>query len=306
MNKHIFWIVAVAVTICTLSYSVIAQPPGGPGGGRGPGGPGGGPGMGPGGGMGMMMGGGPGGLGMVFQNPEFIKMLELTPAQTDSLRNVMTEIGNDMRTQMEQMRAAGTPPTPDEMRQRMERFFGEVQSKVDQVLKPEQQTKIREVTFQLTGGMNSPMMGVRTLETLNLTDAQKEQVRKITAERDAARMTAMQGVDFRNMTPEDRSKMFADGQARDKQFTDKIVALLTPEQKAKAEKLTVAAPELRQKLGMPEPGQGPGQQRGRQEGSRGPQGPGANSWRPGQEMPNTPSSPNRRGNFPRPSGNSEN
>ena len=305
MNKQFFWIVAVGITVCALSYSAIAQPPGGPGGGRGPGGPGGPPPGGPPGGPGGFGGGfgmGPGGPAAMFQNPEFAKELGLTPAQTESLRNVMTEVGNDIRTQMEQMRAAGTPPNPDEMRKRMEQFIDGAQAKVNQVLKPEQQTKMREVTFQLTGGMNSPMMGVRTLETLNLTDAQKDQIRKITEERDAARFAAMQGVDFRNMTPEQRDKMFADGQTRDKKFTDQITALLTPEQKAKAEKLTTDAPELRKKLGIPEPGQF-GQQRGQQGGPRGPQGPGADSWQPGQAMPNSPPQPNRPGNFPRRSGN---
>ena len=302
MNKHFFWIITVAVTVCAFSYNVIAQPPGGPGrgpgGGMGMGGPGG-PGMGPGGGMGGGMGMGMmGGPAAMFQNPEFAKELGLTPAQTESLRTAITETGNAIRERMQTMfTPGGPPPNPAEMRQQMDKFIDDAQAKVNQVLRPEQQTKLREVTFQLSGGMNSPMMGVRTLETLNLTETQKEQIRKITEERDTARFATMQGVDFRNMTPEQRDKMFADGQARDKQFTDRITALLTSEQKAKMEKLTNEAPALRQKLGMPEPGQF-GQQRGQQGGPRGPQGPNANSWRPGREMPGTPP-PNRPGSFPR-------
>ena len=310
MNKQLFWILTVAITVCALSYSAIAQPPGGPGGGRGgPGGPPGGPGMGPG-GPGGGMGMGPGGPAAMFQNPEFAKMLNLTPAQSESLQRVMTEAGNAIREGMQgAFTPGGPPPNPDEMRQRMDKFIDEAQAKIDQVLQPEQRTKMREVTFQLSGGlnMNSPMAGLRTLETLNLTGAQKEQAQKIMAERDAEVRAAMQAawqdqsIDMR--TQEGREKMRANMEALSKKYADKVTAILTPDQKARGDKLTAAAPELRKQLGLPEPGQGPGQQRGQQGGQRG---PGANSWRPGQEMPGNAPPPNRPGSFPRPRENSEN
>ena len=307
MKKRILWIFAVVVAVCALSYSAIAQPPGGPGGPP-PGGPGG-----FGGGMrggGVVMGGGPGGFGNVFQNPEFAKMLELTPEQIDSLRNVATEVGNDMREKMREIMTPGTPPNPDVFRKEMEKMMDESQTKINKVLKPEQQTKAQEIAFQLSGGLNAPM-GIRTLETLNLTDAQKEQVRKMMSERDAEGAAAMQSFDWRNSTPEEREKMRTDNEARAKKYAEQIATLLTPEQKAKADKLTAGADALREKLGMPAPGQRGGQQ-GQQRGQQGRQGgqqggyvPGANSWRPGQEVPNAPPpQPNRPGNFPRrPQGN---
>jgi Spy/CpxP family protein refolding chaperone len=291
MNKRILWIFAVAVTVFALSFNVFAQPPG-PGGGRGQG-------MGPGGGMGMA--GGAGGFGML-QNPEFAKMLELTPEQTTSLQTAIREAGEKFREEMRSQQGAA-PPTPEQMRERMEKFFDGMQVEVNKVLKPAQQTKARELTFQMTGGLISPVMGIRTLETLELTDAQKEQVRKIMNDRDAENRAAMQGFDFRNASQEEQEKMRAGMEERGKKYAEQIKAILTPEQQAKAERLTTEAPALREKLGIPAPGQ-----RGAQQGQRGRQGqqgptytPGADSWQPGRPVPNaSPAQDGRRpGNFPR-------
>jgi Spy/CpxP family protein refolding chaperone len=246
-------------------------------------------------------------MGMMFQNPEFAKMLELTPEQTTSLREVFRESMEDFRRQAPQPGGAGTPPNPDQMRQRMEQLMDSMQTKVDQVLKPHQQTKARELTFQLTGGLDSAFVSSRTLQVLELTPAQKEQLLKITEARNLENRNAMQpGFDPRNATPEEREKFRTDMEARNKKFSEQITALLTPEQKEKAGKLTADAPALREKLGIPAPGQ-PGQRgpQGRQNRGQGegpPPGgqyaPGADSWRPGQDTP-PPSRPEGRRNFPR-------
>jgi len=294
MNKRILWIVAVTVTAFAMSLNTYAQPGGGQG--RGPGGPPGGGMGGPGGGM---MGGG---VGMVLQNPEFAKMLELTSDQTTRLQNVMRELGEERRVAMQQ---GGAPPSPEQMRQRMEQFMDSAQAKFDQVLNAQQRTKAREVMFQVSGGLTSPMVSDRMLQVLELTDAQKEQVRKITNARFEENRTAMQGgFDFRNASQEEREKFRADMEARNKKFADQITALLTPEQKAKAEKLTADAPALREKLGLPEPGQGGGQrQRPQGGGGQGPAGgyvPGAGAWQPGQPPPTRGEGGERPRNFPRP------
>ena len=296
MKKKILWIFAVVVIVFGWSLNAVAQPLGPPGG--------------------TTMRGGVGGfdIGQFFRNPEFVKMLEFTPDQITELQKVGEEIRAQVQTQMQNIPRPepGNPPSPQEMEQRaeqmrkiMETVQDDVQARVSKVLKPEQMTKAREVTFQLSGGLNSPVLGVRTLETLNLTDTQKEQVRKIMAERDTENRSIMQGFDRRNATPEEWEKFRTEMEARNKKYTEQVAALLTPEQKAKAEKLTAEAPALREKLGIPAPGQPgqrvQGQQRGQQGGGYA---PGAQSWRPGQDVPNTPSQqPSRPGNFPRPSGN---
>jgi Spy/CpxP family protein refolding chaperone len=187
-------------------------------------------------------------------------------------------------------RPQGTLPNIGEMRQR----FEDVQTKIVSAWNPEQQTKARELSFQLAGGLDSRVMNERTLETLDLTADQKEKFRKILTDRDAEFSRVMQNFDWRNATPEEREKMRSDAETRTKRYADLIKALLTPEQKAKAEKLTAAAPELREKLGIPAPGQRGqgGRAQGQQPGQ--PYVPGAGAWRPGQGAPDTGDTPPQR------------
>ena len=136
------------------------------------------------------------------------------------------------------------------------------------------------------------MLNERMLDVLALTDEQKAKIRQILEARMAAGREAREGFDGRNASQEERDKFRADSEARNKAFTDQIKALLTADQKAKAEKLSAGAAEVREKLGLPAPGQGPGQgqrQGGQRQGQGGGGGytPGANAWQPGQETPNS-------------------
>ena len=313
--KRAHWIFAVVVTVFALSLNTFAQPPGGgqgrgqgmgPGGGAGPQGMGGGGGMmggmmGQGGGMGfgMGMGAGAGGIGAVLQNPELARVLELSPQQATELQGVMRESMETFRTQFQNMPRPEPGASPEEMRrfgetmrQRMESGMSEVQARVDQALRPEQRTRLRDVTFQLSGGLDSPMlgspMGERMLETLDLTDAQKEQVRRLAEARNAR----IGEVNWRDQAERERFQS---------DFAQQVRGLLTAEQRAKAERLTAEAPALRERLGMTAPGQPRGQQGQQQRPTPG--GgfvPGQGAWQPGQGVPNrvAPETP-RRGGFPR-------
>jgi len=294
MNKRIFWISAVVITASALSLHAFAQPVGNQ---RGPGGPR----------QGQMNGQMPGGFGMdrmgggnfIFRNEEAAKMLELTAEQRESIQKILEE-ARAQRPQPQQ--GGGTPPNPEEMRQRID----ELQTKINQVLKPEQQTKLNEMSFQLTNGLDSPMLSGRTLEVLELTAEQKAKIRQISGERNAAFRTAMQGFDFRGASQEEREKFRADNEARGKTYSDQIKAVLTAEQREKAERLIAGATELREKLGIPQPGQGRGPERGqdqgrgqrpRQDGSD--YRPGDGSWRPGQDVPNSGGNPSGTSRFRR-------
>ena len=311
--RRIHWMFAVVITVFALSLNAFAQPGGGPGRGQGQG-PG--QGMGMGGGMGMGMGM-PGGLLGGIMSPEFATELELTPQQATELRGVVTRAMEEFRTQGQNMQRPepGAPPGPEmrqqfeEMRQQMETRMNEVQSRVDQVLRPEQRSRLRDVTFQLSGGLNSPMlgtpMGERALESLSLTDAQKAQFRGILEDRNAAMARERENigeVDWRD--PAVRERLRTENEARNARFADQVRGILTAEQREKAEKLTAEAPALRERLGIPAPG---AQQRGQQgQGGRqqtAPGGgfvPGAGAWRPGQDAPSAPASGTQpRRTFPR-------
>jgi len=323
MKKRIFWITAVAVTALALSLNAVAQPGGGQGRGQGPGGGGQGPGGGgqvpPGGGfgmgqfpgMGMMMGGGPGGPGGMFgvlQNPELANILELTPAQRESLPGVVrAAIQEEIQRAVQDGGAPpqpGSPPNPA-MMQRMDRAMDAVQERIHAELTPAQRTKAGELQFQVQGGFESPFLDARTLGVLELTDAQKAEVRKITEERNAENRAAMEALRDSPeglRSPEAWERLRTASEARNKRFADQIQALLTPAQKAKADQLTAEIPALRERLGI----SAPGQQRGQQQ--RGGQQqpafvPGEGSWRPGQGAGQGGNAPSpggqQRGNFPR-------
>ena len=194
----------------------------------------------------------------------------------------------------------------EEMERRMETGRNEIQEKVDRVLRPEQRTKLNDVTFQLSGGLEAPRTGIQTLATLDLTDAQKEQVRKFMQERTEAmaRLRENMGeIDWRNPEEQARARSAMEGPST--RFAEQVKGILTPEQRAKAEKLTAEAPALRERLRVPAPGQprGPQQGQGRQQPPGGGFVPGQGAWRPGQDTPNPPPRPDgqpqpRRG-FPR-------
>jgi len=278
----------------------------GPGGGMGGG-------MGPGGGLGMMLGG-PGGMGAVFQNPQtqeaFAKELGLTPQQVTELQRVMQASGETIRTRMQaamaQRGADAGPPNPQEMGRLVETIAGEVQGNVDRVLTPAQRTKLRDTTFQLSGGLSSPMigspMGLLSLTALDLTDAQKDQFRRL---QEARQMPNLEGIDGR--TPEGRQQIQAAMEAANARFVEQVKAILTPEQRAKVDKLTTETPALRERMGLPsleEMRARMQQQQQQQRPGQGPPGggfvPGQNAWQPGQGTPPTPvEGQQRRSGFPR-------
>ena len=324
MNKRILWIVAVAVTAFTLSLNTVAQPGYGPGGPR----PERGPGMGPGGGMGLGMGPGGGrmagldaglgmgpgamsGIGRILQNPEYIKMLELTEEQTSQLQTAMQETMQRAREEFtrDMMGQQGNAMrNPEVFMQRMEQTMDAVEARSREILNPGQQTKARETMFQLTGGLDSPFLNERALAVVNLSDEQKEQIRKIAAERNAEHFRVvrdmMEGrLDIRNMSPDEQERLRGEAEARNKRYADQMSALLTPEQRAQAERLTAEAPALRETLGIPTPGerrvgqrQPPPRGGGRQQSDYV---PGTGAWRPGQGAGTPPREGQRRGNFPR-------
>jgi len=183
-------------------------------------------------------------------------MLELTPEQTNELQEFAESLAPS-RPQEEM------PQTLE----RMNKFRGitAMQTKLNQVLTPEQQVKYTEISFQASGGLDSRHLNDQLLEVVNLTDAQKDQIRKITTERETEIRAAMrqrvagQPFDWQNATQEERDKRAAalvaeqnDNRATDealvKKFAEQMQAVLTVTQRAKAEKLTAEAPVLVAKL----------------------------------------------------------
>jgi hypothetical protein len=166
------------------------------------------------------------------------------------------------------------------------------------------------------------------LDVVELTDAQQEQIRKLRSEREAEGIAAMneRGVglpfDWQNATQEERDKYVATqvadqmanrevDEARLKKYADQIKAVLTPEQKTKAEKLTIEAPALVGKfLGKKQDAPKPvgqeqrGQQKQDEKQGKSEQTPAyiyvprEGSWRPGDPLP-MQNKEQKPGRFPR-------
>jgi Spy/CpxP family protein refolding chaperone len=237
--------------------------------------------------------------GVVVWGSGFAEMLELTPEQTDNLQIVIEQLGPKIPQE-------GIPPT---------RYQDNnvIRTKLKQVLTPEQLLKHTEMSFQAAGGLDSYHLNEQLLEVVNLTDAQKNQIRKIAAERQEERDAPkrMPTPPHENASLEERYKYESARAAafeaamqpadpvveaaRTKKYAAQIKAVLTPEQRAKAEKYTAEAPALVEKfMGKKQDASKPG--------GRTPYiyVPGVDSWRPGDPLPEGVVPPQRStGRFPR-------
>ena len=149
--------------------------------------------------------------------------------------------------------------TPAEIRARSDEQW----ASIGKVLNADQLAKFKEIYFQAANGFNAMQLDARLLGTVNLTDEQVKKINEIADKRSEENRAAMQGRQGggAGFSPEERTAM----RERNSKYADQIKAVLTDEQKKKAEDLTAGAETLREKLGLPAPGQ-------RQQGQQGEQG----------------------------------
>ena len=230
-------------------------------------------------------------------NNQIADALNATPEQREEVRKVITEF----RSQR---------PQPGQGPQGMTQRISELRTKIDQVIQPEQQTKLSELSFQLSGGLNSPSLNEQTLSLFDLSDKQKEQIRQIAEVRTTETMGQIRSRLTGGAASIDREALNAAAAERNQKHAEQIKAVLTKEQRARAEKLTEEAPDMREQMKMPQIGQ-PGampvlrnatQTQGGQTQpnriQRQPYAPGSGSWQPGQGASNAPA-PSENGSFPR-------
>ena len=294
MRKMMLSTALVLVAVLVLSVIAAAQPGGGGRGQRGPGGFGG-----PG-------GGGGAGIGMLLRNDDVKAQVGLSEDQIQKIEKIFEE-GRANRPQRDPNAGRPSAEEMERMRADAEKRRQESQDKIRQILSPEQQEKVKVLGFQISGGLSSPMLSADSLEVLNLTPDQKAKLKAILDERDAARRANFADMPGRDAPQEERQKFFeqarAKGEELQKATEAKIQAILTADQKAKADQLTESGRELREKVQQQMRQGGPGGNRGGQGAAAGEGGayqPGQNSWRPGQGAGNQQQGEgNRRRNFPR-------
>ena len=170
----------------------------------------------------------------------------------------------------------------------IEKELKEVTDKVTNVVTSEQQQKARTVVFQTLGGLDSPVMNLDAMSALNLSEEQKNRVKKTFDELEKERLTLLEDglklaekamkLGAPNLSPEDRrmldeerlaleARAFASG----KKLGDALRVHLTDSQRELEKKLLANRPGFLPPL--------PRQMRPEAEAGYA---PGADSWRPGQ------------------------
>ena len=224
---------AALLSAALIAAEAQAQPQGG---GRGRGGRGGGP-----------MGGGPMMLMGLVQNPDVQKELEVV----DDQKTKLTDLASQERTAMGGMRDLSQEDRQAKVKQLQDDF----QKKLADILLPKQMDRLKQIQLQLEGPR--ALANPDVVKALNLTDEQKEKIKTITDEAQAKNQEATQGL----RGTERRAKM----QDLNKDLTDKLLAVLTPDQAAQFDKLKGAKVNIDMSTLMRGPGRG---------GPNGPGGPG--------------------------------
>jgi len=264
-RPHNVWLLAL-FTLGFMAASAFAQPPqGGPG--RRPGGPGfGGPGF-----------GGPGGPGgandaMLLSVPQVQKELELLPEQVTDLAKLRETQQASMRESFGSFRDLSEDERRkkfEELRPKMEAAQKEMRDKVNEILLPHQQDRLKEISLQVRGvaAIEDPAVATE----LGISEEQRAEIRKI-REGQREKVTAMfrEGQGGEGNREAMREKFQTLRTENDKQ----LLAVLTTKQREQFEKMKGEKFEL----DMAQLGRGPG----------GPGGPGGARFggrRPGGDRP---------------------
>ncbi|MDR2169529.1 MAG: hypothetical protein LBP59_05255 [Planctomycetaceae bacterium] len=256
--------------------------------------------------------GGGSGLGILLQNENAKKHLNLTEDQTTKLQKIAEEQRNNFPRFPRNNNENNTRPTQDDLKkfgEAVEKYQADTQKKVNEILTQEQQTKFKTLPFQVTGGLESRFLNARSFDFLDLSEDQKAKFKQIEEENQAEfrRIFTRDGARPNSRpTNEDVQKQRDEMQKRREQQKQKLLALLTPEQKALAEKLTAEAKQLNLQPQRNERNRGERNNRdrnrnGRERGNNEYR-PNNDSWKPGSGTPENNNTQQRR--FPR--GNQEN
>lgn len=244
--------------------------------------------------------------------------LGMTQEQVNKLKTIQSESSAQLLLKGAQYAMRFKKMTPDDHAQLEADISKEVDyftKKIQAVVTPEQLQKSRTIVFQSVGGLDSPVLHVDALETLDLTAEQREKAKQVMDSLEKERLELLEeglklaekavALGGPNMSPEDREKLRLESRALEARayasgakVGDAIRPFLTEEQKAKAVRLIANRPsflpplprQLRERGGADDPGYRPG----------------ADSWQPGQALPDGQQPAPRRG-FPRQrqEGNSE-
>ena len=206
-RRSFLGITALAAVLIASSGTALAQ-----GGGRG----------------GRMMGGAGGGLGMLLI-AEVQREIKMTPEQIAKVEAKQQEVRDAFQAAFPGGGGGGGAQITPEERQKRAAKQQELQSKaVGEILDATQLTRFRQLELQQQGALALARKEVAT--ELKLTEDQIKQIAGIQSQLDTDRRAAFQGVDFQNMSDEERTKLMTKMQDLQKAAGAKVAALLTEAQ----------------------------------------------------------------------------
>ena len=236
--------------------------------------------------------------------------LGLTDTEANSIRLLRaqmligaTQYANRFRTM--------TEGTQSSVQADLSRDMGRVTEALNAAIPQERRDNVQRLLFQTLGGLDSPLITPNTLETLELSDSQRGQVRAVFAEMQEERVAQMETMlsmaekviaagGPQNLSPEERQELErqrreleAQSFATARRLAERLRQHLTPEQLERERQLIASRP------GFLPPLPPQMQQRNQQEAGSGDLGPGADAWRPGDDLPVQILEPRRGGRFPR-------
>jgi Spy/CpxP family protein refolding chaperone len=156
--------------------------------------------------------GGMGGGAMILRAPEVQKDLKLTDDQKEKIQALSRErLGRE-----------------------------EMEKKLQEILKPEQLERLKQIRLQMAGPM--ALASPEVVKALELNDEQKGKIKTLLDQSREKAREAMQGA--RDLPADQRTAMWEKVQQQRKETAAKVMEVLTPQQREKFEKMQGAKIEL--------------------------------------------------------------
>ena len=177
-----------------------------------------------------MMGRGRGGGLMLLTNKSVQDELHMTQPQIDKANAKSQELRDQMR-QMFQQGGQGGQADPEARRAAFQKMQQAQEQAVADILDSRQQHRFRQIELQQMGTMALTRKDVQ--DALHLSEAQRKSIQDIEQDAMTQMRNSMQGVDFQNMSQEERQQMRQRMETMRKATDDKLSAVLTNEQRAR-------------------------------------------------------------------------
>lgn len=164
------------------------------------------------------------------------KDLGLTDDQNSKIKAIQDKAREDMMAFFQaNMQQGGGPPDQaamDKIRPQMEKMRADVKAQIDAVISPAQSKRLNEISIQLDG--NRAVQRKEVQEQLALTDGQKDKLKTLQANEQAARQEVMQKMRDGEITRDQIGDIMT---KNNKIMNDEIGKILTDEQKKKLKDL---------------------------------------------------------------------